>query len=77
MAAMDISDQATRIEEAAREAALSNAALAAKRSALIPTGACLNCDNEVPEAKLFCDADCRDDFEHRQAAKRRAGRLGE
>lgn len=37
-------------------------------------GACYNCDSKLAPENLFCDADCRDDWEREQAAKRRNGR---
>ena len=37
-------------------------------------GRCHFCDEPVPDALLFCDTDCRDDFEREEAARRRAGR---
>jgi hypothetical protein len=36
----------------------------AKKPHLQATGKCLNCDEAVAVG-LFCDADCRDDFESR------------
>lgn len=41
---------------------------------LQPKGACHNCDFKLEAEHLFCDADCRDDWEREQAAKRRNGR---
>ena len=41
---------------------------------LVPRGSCHNCDGLVKPAHLFCDADCRDDYERVQKAKARAGR---
>jgi len=41
---------------------------------LRPDGLCHFCDEEVAMPGLFCDADCRDDFEKEQAALRRAGK---
>lgn len=35
---------------------------------LQPTGECYNCDEKVEIDKLFCDADCRDDYEKRKRA---------
>lgn len=33
------------------------------RRQLIPSGLCYNCDEEVTEKQLFCDGDCRKDWE--------------
>lgn len=37
-------------------------------------GHCLFCDESVQVGALFCDLDCRDDYEKEQTALRRAGR---
>lgn len=31
-----------------------------------PKGACYFCDEPVSDKRLFCDSDCRDDWERRQ-----------
>lgn len=36
-------------------------------------GCCHFCDEPVMHDALFCDRDCRDDFEREAAARRRAG----
>ena len=41
---------------------------------LAPDCRCHFCEEAVPVGSLFCDVDCRDDFEREQAALRRAGR---
>lgn len=30
------------------------------------SGYCRYCTTKVPEPQIFCDSDCRDDWEHRQ-----------
>ena len=35
---------------------------------------CHFCQEPIASALLFCDVDCRDDYEREQAALRRAGR---
>ena len=52
--------------------------LAAVRSrpALVAYGACHYCDEPLAPGLLFCDVDCRDDYDKEQAAKARAGRPG-
>jgi hypothetical protein len=37
------------------------------------TGFCYNCESSVQHA-LFCDKDCRDDYEHRQRMSLQNGR---
>lgn len=63
---MDIYDQATQQEELARSIALS--AIRSRANGmpqLIPVGTCYNCNSSVSASLLFCDADCRDDWQHR------------
>lgn len=38
-----------------------------------PTGLCLNCDEPV-EDRMFCSADCREDYERRENIHRRLSR---
>jgi hypothetical protein len=37
-------------------------------------GRCHYCDEHVAHGALFCNTDCRDDYEREQEALRRAGR---
>ncbi|MDX8124950.1 hypothetical protein SKZ59_24540 [Janthinobacterium sp. GMG2] len=46
------------------------------RPALAPHGGCHYCDEALAPALLFCDVDCRDDYDKELAAKARAGRTG-
>jgi ribosomal protein L32 len=59
---MDIIDKAQENiekEDAAR--------FAARRSVSLPhTGECHNCGETVAPDRLFCDVDCRDDYDRRQ-----------
>jgi hypothetical protein len=52
--------------------------LAAVRSrrALVAHGCCHYCDEALAPVLLFCDVDCRDDYDKEQAANARAGRPG-
>ena len=47
-----------------------------RRPALAPHGCCHYCDEALAPALLFCDVDCRDDYDKEQAAMARAGRAG-
>jgi hypothetical protein len=47
----------------------------ARRTPLLQAdGQCHYCDEHVAHGLLFCNADCRDDYQKEQAALRRAGR---
>ncbi len=48
-----------------------------RRARLLPRGTCLCCDAPVLPAVMFCDADCREDWEREQAARARNGRPAE
>ncbi len=66
----DIYDQASAAE--ARDLALSLKAQKerAERDKLIPTCRCYFCEGDIPAGRLFCDGDCRDDFEREQKRRR-------
>lgn len=49
-----------------------NAVRARVRDVLPVTGLCWNC--EEPVTHLFCDPDCRNDYERRQSSARRLGK---
>lgn len=51
------------------------AGLAAARlaPALLPDCRCHFCDEPIAVELLFCDVDCRDDYQRELAARRRAG----
>ncbi|MDI3304629.1 MAG: hypothetical protein QJR04_25105 [Burkholderia multivorans] len=42
---------------------------------LKPCGACHFCSEPIADARLFCDADCRDDYERMKRAEVRNGRV--
>jgi len=65
---MDVSDQGTQQEEFARAAALSHR----EPVALFLTGRCGYCEEHT--GGLFCNIDCRNDWQREQDAKKRAGR---
>lgn len=64
---MDDIDRAQAGAEMFLDAALANARRAMHPTAA-ETGVCLNC-GEVLESGRFCDADCRDDYERREALR--------
>ena len=59
----DLSDLASQHEQMFLDAALT------KRKPLGPTpcGHCFNCEAPLPPADRWCDADCRADWEQREA----------
>lgn len=61
----DPSDLATEHEQRERDILLAQHK-ARKRNELVPRGSCYNCEEEVEEGKLFCDADCAHDWHFRE-----------
>lgn len=41
--------------------------------ALVACGVCHYCTEPVPPGRLFCDADCRGDYDHLQARRKANG----
>lgn len=65
----DYIDHASEIE-----ALFLRAALSARRPVGPDAeGECHNCAAPVPAGARFCDQDCRDDWQHRKAARARNG----
>jgi predicted nucleic acid-binding Zn ribbon protein len=64
----DLADDSAWIDvEAAARRARSAPLLAAH-------GKCRNCTEPLPEGFRFCDASCRDDYDEREAVKKRTSR---
>lgn len=63
---MDDADKATE-----QEPYMIAAALAARKPVLHYNGHCYNCGET--SAGIFCDADCRNDYQRQKDAERRAG----
>jgi len=68
----DIADRADGLIEAIVTRARREVACA---PSMVPDGRCRFCDEVVPHPGVFCDTDCRDDYEKEQAALRRAGTI--
>ncbi|HFW3588237.1 TPA: hypothetical protein ACIBIV_002097 [Salmonella enterica subsp. enterica serovar Birkenhead] len=68
----DEADIAGEIERIRTEAAISGR----ERHTLPVTGHCYNCDERI-SAGLFCDADCREDYEKRERFSAMRPRDGE
>lgn len=62
---MRIDDMASDLEQQQREAALRH-----RKPQLTPCWRGHNCGAAVLSELLFCDVDCRDDFEKRERARR-------
>lgn len=73
---MDDADR-TQVRMEAQEAMRRAAEARRAQERRTPRGDCLNCGMPLPDDRRiagFCDRDCRDDWEWREAAKRRNGR---
>lgn len=64
---MDIYDQATMKEEQERDALL--AMTRSRQPSIVPKGCCYNCNEKLRRPQLFCNADCRDDWQLRNPNK--------
>lgn len=69
---MDIIDHADEVMEQMQTARIE--AIRTTKARLPSIGRCHYCSSATEENQLFCDADCRDDYEHEQKAKQRNGR---
>lgn len=64
-------DRASDREQKERELAIE---AARKRVALMPfIGACYFCGEDLKDGRRFCDSDCRDLYQSREAARKRNG----
>lgn len=62
---LDIADEAFLREREEVERGIAKV-LNSKGKPLVFTGGCRNCEEPVAAPLIFCDADCRDDHDHRQ-----------
>ena len=69
---MDIYDIASEIECRDRELAIEFHRKSDQ--SLIPVGSCYFCESIISDGMVFCDSDCRNDFELEKKARLRAGR---
>lgn len=70
---MENGDLAAALVDTLNEAAVRNIRQAARKSALPYTKHCYYCDDDVAQPLVFCDANCRDDWEKEQRLRRNAG----
>lgn len=77
---MDADDRGTVEDQAAaRDAQFLDMALAAQHlraegGAVYRRGRCANCDAPIDPARIYCDADCQADHEHRLGVMARQGK---
>lgn len=60
---------ASHLEQQRLDLAIADA-LAAKPVTLPAVGKCHNCDEDVDAGMRFCDAFCRDDYDHRMQRRK-------
>lgn len=70
---VDPLDQASRLTEETIQRGIDEARAKAKKRELKPTGRCHWCEERIGRDQLFCDHDCRDDWQNEQDRKRRNG----
>ncbi len=70
---MSLDDDAERAEQIFRDAALVERARNAERNTLKPYGACYFCGESLRLGLLFCNTDCRDDWQREHDAHVRNG----
>lgn len=63
-------DDADRAEGRIQASIIAGIDAARRASRLIPVGACYNCETIIGGGKIFCDSECREDFEVRRKQKR-------
>ena len=69
-----MSDHADRADSKIFAAVATGLAAIRRRESLLADGHCHFCDEMVLPERLFCNLDCRDDFEREKAAAMREGR---
>lgn len=68
-----MSDHADNADSRIYRTIAAGLAAARRAPALQPDCRCHFCDEVVEVGRLFCDQDCRDDYEKRRASLRRTG----
>lgn len=70
---MENGDLAAALVDTLNDAAVRNIRQAAHATTLPFTGHCYYCDDDVNQPRVFCDVDCRDDWEREKKLRRNAG----
>lgn len=68
-----MADEADRTQERDEQEAPARLAAARKAEAPKTYGKCLYCNADIAATLRFCDAYCRDDYEHEQTLRKLAG----
>lgn len=68
-----MSDVADRSDQHVEQFIAAAIAHVGRQPRMMGTGRCWFCDEVIKPDLLFCDRDCRDDFERERAARVRAG----
>ncbi len=71
---MDLSDMAQKAVDDLTDSAV-KAIRSQAGTKLLFCGSCYFCTTPVHSPHLFCDLDCRDDWEYEQRLRKREGRL--
>lgn len=69
----DILDCAAELTQREIEAQLAAHRQRARGTQIKPKGFCYNCDEPLSPEQLFCDSDCRDDYQHIQERRKANG----
>jgi YHS domain-containing protein len=71
---MEPADRSNETEDLLKEYTLQRIRNDKAKASLPYSGACYYCSSDVPQPKVFCSTDCRDDFEREQRLLKIAGR---
>lgn len=69
-----MSDDADRADPRIEDTIADGIAEVRRSTSLIAVGFCHYCGEGILSGRLFCDVDCRDDYQHEQARRKANGR---
>ena len=69
-------DRSNAMAEVALEAYIAQVRARANYS-LLPVGVCYNCEEPIQGGRLFCDGECRADYDYRVQRNKANGRIDE
>lgn len=68
---METLELASELEQQTTDAAIAAVRRKASNSSkLLYSGSCYYCNEDVPSPRVFCDAGCRDDWQHERDRRR-------